>query len=70
MCVDHVICGAEIDLNSRECPPDVLPLHQVGGTHLAHGLCRRILWGETETLSYLSYEQETAIQESELVGLG
>lgn len=49
MCIQHVIHRAEIDYNSRECPPDILPLHQVGENHLAQGLTRRV-WGLWERL--------------------
>lgn len=45
VCIHNIICGAEIDLNDKEYPSNVLPVHQVGGNYLSQGLCRRVLGG-------------------------
>lgn len=58
MCVQYVTHRAEIDLNSRECPPNVLLFHQISGNHLDQDLCGRVL-GVIEypdTSFCLSYE--------------
>lgn len=59
-CIQHVTHGTEIDLNSRECPPDILLLTRWVRITLSKAFAREFggSW-EPEIFvlpSYLSYE--------------